>query len=581
MQPLDPIVSLSVAIAEAPGSHAFFLGSGVSREAGVPTGQQVFWQAVGELYRLEEETQETRDEEGLQKWLRKTKRDQLGYSDLLELIAPNPANRRDYLAKHFEGREPGKAHEQLASLAEQGAAKIFITTNFDRLLEHALQARGIEPVLVTSGADLASAPRREHASCYVLKPHGDYLQETIRNTPSELEELEPEIADELREIFERFGIVVLGYSGSDAALASLMSARRSRYGLYWATRSELGDGAARIVEATGGRVVKREGAAEFLADLHRRLEVFRAHPSGHTPIEVHDEVLALVRAGDQIGLAEVMRRERRELAETLLRVTAEHRGERPADEPLQAAHDQILPILERRLASLLPGIAYAPESFEREVRSFIDLLESRPIEDGYSAWPELSEWATWWLGYACGAFALFQESWSALAVLLPATFSNWNGAARRLIHPLRENVGHELATAVMARINDRNWLAPRWEHLYWSLTNSPVLKERWPEFLQGKDPRFAALSNFDFLVSVSFGLDGGDPVAYWSMSHRGGVPVARRLRSDPRYRAGVSKVLGVEEDELLTLAPNALQNIRSPGGFSNSDAIYVLVEGHE
>ena len=62
---LDPIVSLSVAIAEAPGSHAFFLGSGISREAGVPTGQQVFWQAAGELYRLEEETEDTPDEEAL------------------------------------------------------------------------------------------------------------------------------------------------------------------------------------------------------------------------------------------------------------------------------------------------------------------------------------------------------------------------------------------------------------------------------------------------------------------------------------------------------------------------------------
>lgn len=578
---LDPIVSLSVAIAEAPGSHAFFLGSGVSREAGVPTGRQVFWQAVGELYRLEEETGDTPDEEELKGWSKEKKRDQLGYSDLLELIAPDPANRRDYLSKHFEGREPGRAHEQLAGLAEQGAVKVFITTNFDRLLEHALEARGIEPVLITSAADLASAPRREHARCYVLKPHGDYLQETIRNTPSELEELESEIADELREIFERFGIVVLGYSGSDAAISSLMSARRSRYGLYWIARAELSSGAKRIVEATGGRVIEREGAAEFLADLQRRLEVFRAHPSGHTPIEVHDEVLALVRAGDQIGLAEVMRRERRQLAETMNAIVAEHRQERPEDELMLAVHDQILPAWERRLASLLPVIAYAPESFEREVRSFVDLLENRPIESGITAWRELSEWATWWLGYACGAFALFQESWPVLAALLPATFSKWNGTEIRLIDPLRENVGHELGKLVMARLSDTNWHSPRWEHLFWSLSNSPVLKEHWPEFLQGQDPRFAALGNFDFLVSIRMGLDGDAPIAYWSMSRRGAVPIARRLHGDSRYRTEVAKVLGVKPDELITLAPIVLQNIQIPGRFSNSDAVSVLAEGRE
>jgi len=40
--PLDPIVSLTIAVAESPGSYAFLLGSGVSRDAGVPTGAEVF-----------------------------------------------------------------------------------------------------------------------------------------------------------------------------------------------------------------------------------------------------------------------------------------------------------------------------------------------------------------------------------------------------------------------------------------------------------------------------------------------------------------------------------------------------------
>jgi hypothetical protein len=573
---LDPIVSLSVAIAEAPGSHAFFLGSGISREAGVPTGQQVFWQAAGELYRLGEETEDTPDEEGLGEWLKENGRDQLGYSDLLELIAPDPANRRDYLAKHFEGREPGEAHQRLAALAEQGAIKVFVTTNFDRLLEHALQARGIEPVLITSAADLASAPRREHATCYVLKPHGDYLQETIRNTPSELEQLEPEIVEELREVFERFGIVVLGYSGSDAAIAELMSARRSRYGLYWVARGELSSGASRIIEATGGRVIKREGAAEFLGDLARRLEVFRAHPSGHTPIELHDEVLALVRAGDWIGLDEVMRRERRELAEGMHSIAREHRQEHPTNESMLAAHDQVLPLWERRLGGLLPLIAYASDRFEREVRALVDLLENRPIEGGYAAWGELADWGTWWLSYACGAFALSQEAWSALTSLLPATFANRNDAKRRLVAPVRESVGHDLGTLVMGRLSEQKWLMPRWEHLHWSLSNSVVLKERWPEFLEGDEPRFAALANFDLLVSISFGLEDGQVVAHWSMSHGGGEQLARRLRDDSRYREAVAGVLDTDADELVEKAANALPNMRFPDHWSNSNAAEVL-----
>jgi SIR2-like domain len=572
--PLDPIVSLSVAIAEAPGSQAFLLGSGISREAGVPTGTQVFWQGVGELYRLENTTTDTPNQGALGAWLQETGREGFAYSEILELIAPDPASRRDYLAKHFEGKEPGASHHELAALAEQGAIRVFVTTNFDRLLEHALQARGIEPVIITSAADLASAPRREHAQCYVVKPHGDYLQETIRNTPSELAELEPEMAVELAEIFERYGVVVLGYSGSDAGIADLISSRRSRYGLYWVARGRLSEGAQRITETTGGRVIKRDGASEFLTDLRRRLEVFRSHPSGHTPIEVHDEVLALVRAKDEIGLAEVMRRERREFAERMNVIITEGRQGAVDDEKMLAAHDQMLPIWERRLASLLPVIAYAPDRFAREVRSLVDLLESRPIVNGPTAWPQLMDWATWWLTYATGAFALFLEAWPALEAILDARFAPGRGGRGRLIAPVRENVGHDLGALVMGRLSETNWLIPRWEHLKWSLSHCAVLRERWPEFFQG-DPDFRALLNFDLLVSASFALGGTEVLAHWSMHWQGGEQLARRLRDDDAYRVIVADLLDFDPDELVEKLSETLPSMRFPD-FANSDAINVL-----
>jgi hypothetical protein len=143
---------------------------------------------------------------------------------VLAEIAPDPAARRDYLARHFEGVAPGATHTALADLAAQGYIRVFVTTNFDRLLEHALQARGIEPVVVTSDADLGVARPREHARCYVLKPHGDYLQQTIRNTPEELAALEPEITVALNEVVDRYGVVALGYSGGDEALGRVLRA---------------------------------------------------------------------------------------------------------------------------------------------------------------------------------------------------------------------------------------------------------------------------------------------------------------------------------------------------------------------
>jgi hypothetical protein len=197
MLPLDPIVSLSVALAEAPGTCAFFLGSGVSRDAGVPTGWEVMRAGLKRLHQLETETEVPASDEELAVWQSDTGRGEITYSDLLETIAPDQAVRREYLAGFFEGKEPGPTHEALAHLAKLGLVKVFITTNFDRLLERALQVRGIEPTVVSSDADLTVGVPREHASCLVLKPHGDYLQQTIRNTPTELASLDAGITIEL------------------------------------------------------------------------------------------------------------------------------------------------------------------------------------------------------------------------------------------------------------------------------------------------------------------------------------------------------------------------------------------------
>jgi hypothetical protein len=119
--PLDPIVSLSVALAEAPGTCAFLLGSGVSRDAGVPTGHEIMRDGLRKLRQLETESTEPAADAELDAWLVETGREHITYSELLELIAPDQGVRREYLATFFDGREPRRSHEMLASLAERGS----------------------------------------------------------------------------------------------------------------------------------------------------------------------------------------------------------------------------------------------------------------------------------------------------------------------------------------------------------------------------------------------------------------------------------------------------------------------------
>lgn len=107
---LGPIVSLAVAVAEAPGACACLLGSGVSVDAGIPTGWAVYQDGLRRLYRLENKTEESPDDDGLGDWLASTGRSSLGYSSLLDLTAPDPAIRRSLLAGYFENIDPGPMH---------------------------------------------------------------------------------------------------------------------------------------------------------------------------------------------------------------------------------------------------------------------------------------------------------------------------------------------------------------------------------------------------------------------------------------------------------------------------------------
>lgn len=578
---LDPIVSLAVAIAEAPGSYAFLLGSGVSRDAGVPTGGEVFWNAVGELYRLETSEGEAPDQPTLAEFLRETDRANLAYAGILELIAPDAATRRDYLAKNFEGIEPGRSHEQLADLAVTGLAKVFVTTNFDRLLEHALSARGIEPVVVTSAADLVRAPRREHAQTYVLKPHGDYLQQTIRNTPSELRGFDQPIAIELREILDRYGVVVLGYSGTDDGMAEALRSRQSNYGLYWVTRTMPLAGPARsIVEATSGRIIERDDAATFLADLDRRLAVFREHPSGQTPVAVYDEMLAVLRKGDEVGARELLRTERREFEQAISTLHRGRHGEQPNTELAVQVHDRMSPAIERRLASLLPLVVHRSDLLLDEISGLADFCSRTESAGGYTFWPDLPEVATWRLGYMLGAIALRERRFEQLRWLLEADRSSTTHTAevQPLLTSIEGSAGHAIGESAMARVDDKNYISPAFESLICDVAESQLIRERFPELVEGDGEPKRSLAHFDLLLNASLGLRDHRSVAHWTMYEAISETYASRIHADRTLQAGFAEALGIPSgDSVLEAVATALDKAHPLGNFADTGDVGSMI----
>jgi SIR2-like domain len=436
--PLDPIVSLAVALAEAPGTCACLFGAGVSIDAGVPTAWEIRRDGFRRLYQQETGATESPSDEQLGEWLKQNGHEHLDYPEVLDVIAPDRAIRRALLAGYFDGAEPGEAHERLADLAASGIIRVFITTNFDRLLEQALAARGVHPVVVSDDATLGAAPSREHAPVFIVKAYGDYMQETIRNTTEELSELPAGLTDELRLIVDRHGLLVLGWKGSDPAVGEIIRGRSpSRYGVWWLSRSEtLAEPGRTLAEAVSSRVIVRpSGAGSFLAELASRVGTFTLHESGDDPGSVHDQVLNLVKRGEDVELDGLLRREQDALASAFEQVRADYSNRQPEDKVIAAAWGTLGIATDRRLASLIPLAIYRPELLKAEIERDAARASNAQLRDGYEAWLKPWRLSFWVIGMALGALSLSLRRYAALGPISSATWREPSG------HPV-DYVGH-------------------------------------------------------------------------------------------------------------------------------------------
>lgn len=274
----------------SPGVFALLLGSGVSREAGIPTGWEVTLDLIEKLAELEGE--DTGGEPAA--WYREQYNSPPEYSDLLNNITQTPAERREVLRGYFEPTEeereqgiktPTAAHEAVAELVGRGYVRLIITTNFDRLVEEALEAEGITPDVISTADQAQGAPPLIHSDCTVLKVNGDYLDERIRNTPEELEEYPEEIDALLDRALDEFGMVVCGWSAEwDVALRSAIErCPNRRYSTYWTRYGDLTEAAERLIEHRDASVVDIEGAEDFFTDLAAKVigleERAKPHPA--------------------------------------------------------------------------------------------------------------------------------------------------------------------------------------------------------------------------------------------------------------------------------------------------------------
>lgn len=279
MPEIEPFEALALSLHHNRGAYALLVGSGLSRAAGIPTG----WEITLDLIKRLGAVRGVKDVANWEEWYREQFNKAPNYSDVLDAIGASPAERRSILHSYIEPREgddarrPTRAHKAIGQLVSQGVVRVVITTNFDKLIENALREVGVEPTVIANEDALTGATPLIHSPCTVIKLHGDYLDARIKNTDIELGSYPKPIDDLLDEVFDRFGLVIVGWSGEwDIALrAAMLRAPTRRYAMYWAARSKPAALAQEIIDQRGGRVVPIVDADAFFGRLSDALEALR------------------------------------------------------------------------------------------------------------------------------------------------------------------------------------------------------------------------------------------------------------------------------------------------------------------
>lgn len=207
----------------------------------------------------------------------------LGYASLLEALAPTPSSRQGLLAQFFEPTDeeraegikvPSRAHRAIAELMKRGTVRVVLTTNFDRLMEQALEGAGVSPQVIARPEAIKGMAPLAHAEATVVKLHGDYKDLGTRNTAEELSAYPDEWNTLLRQVFDEYGLIICGWSADwDTALVqALESTPNRRYPLYWDSRSSKGEAAQRLITNRTGVTLPSAGADELFDGLLSSVE---------------------------------------------------------------------------------------------------------------------------------------------------------------------------------------------------------------------------------------------------------------------------------------------------------------------
>ena len=423
----EPILKLAMLLHENPGAYAILIGSGASKAAGILTGWEIVLNLIDRLATLEKEDTRSNPE----KWYKQKFGQCPRYDELLDILTTTSTERMLCLNSYFEQNEeekeqglkaPTKAHRAIAELVKLGYIRMILTTNFDKLIETALKEKDITLDIISSENDLKGAIPYVHSHCTLIKLNGDYRDTRIKNTPEELAKYSPELNKFLDRIFDEFGLVICGWSGSwDTALReAIMRCPTRRFTTFFLAKDELSDEAQKIKDHRKAEIITIKDAEDTFTDLLDKIQSLQDLEYNHPisrPVAVATLKRYLTKPEHRIRLHDLFHAETEKVYRELVSMSGEFEKDRRSFDKnvLQQRLRRFENLLDP-LIGMFAALSYYDRSSENAylLTECIERLLQLPMQGNFS----LQFYPALLLAYAGGICALERKNFGNLSSIL-------------------------------------------------------------------------------------------------------------------------------------------------------------------
>lgn len=274
----NTLTTLAFSVYSNKGTYALLLGAGISRSSGIPSG----WDIVLDLVRKLATQNGEKELSDYEQWYQDKYGRTVDYSSILAEVVKTPTERVNLMKSYFEPteeerqshlKEPTKAHRAIAQMAKSGYLRVILTTNFDRLLEMALNDEGITPQVICHEDDIDGAIPLVHSPFTIVKINGDYIDCRFRNTAEELDFYPTKLKNYLQRIFSEFGLITCGWSATwDKGLVDIIrSVENRRYASYFSYVGSYSGTLKELSDFRQGNLCAIKDADAFFSELNERI----------------------------------------------------------------------------------------------------------------------------------------------------------------------------------------------------------------------------------------------------------------------------------------------------------------------